>query len=101
MLKPFVENETRHAAFEIKKGPTVGYKDNRPNVLAAVTIEHDLDLNRVTRDLDNSIAYLLGTLGGFALMVWIIFYVIDMCFTSTKFKNYMASELYTVGADEP
>lgn len=29
-------------------------------------------------------------------MVWFIFYAIDLCLTEKKFRNYVASELYTV-----
>jgi len=31
-----------NSLFQLKKGSTVGFKDNRPNVFAAVTIERDL-----------------------------------------------------------
>ena len=43
MLMPFVEDETMEKVFDIKKGSTVGFKDNYPGVLAAMTIERDLD----------------------------------------------------------
>ena len=54
----------------------------------------------IKRDLDNSIAKIVGLVGGFAILVWLMFYILDWIMTSTKFKNYMASELYTVDENE-
>lgn len=96
LLKPFVIDETRERIFQLKKGSTVGFKDDRAGVLAALTIERDLDLTIIDRQLDNSAAMIAGVLGGFALIVWLFFYTLDWFCTSTKFANYMASELYTV-----
>lgn len=70
-------------------------------MLASLTIERDLDLTMIKRDLDNSVATIVGLVGGFALLVWLMFYVVDMCFTMTKFRNYMASELYSASEGEP
>lgn len=70
-------------------------------MLAALVIERDLDMTMIQRDLNNSVATIMGLVGGFALVVWLVFFILDYCMTSTKFKNYMASELYTVDESEP
>jgi hypothetical protein len=80
----------------------MGFKDQdtMPNVLAALTIELDLSLYKTEWRLENSVFVIAGLVGGFALLVWLLFFILDHIVTISKFKNYMASELYTVDENE-
>jgi hypothetical protein len=65
-----------------------------------VTIERDLSFFSTEFRLENSVIIMASLMGGLALLVWLLFYILDYCWTITKFKNYMASELYTVGEND-
>lgn len=101
MLHPFVADSKDSTAFEIVRGQTLSYKDQTvKNALAALTIERDLDLVRTSWKLHNNIANVVALIGGFALSVWLIFFMLADCCTRRKFENYMASELYTVAEED-
>ena len=65
----------------------MGFKDQEfmPNVLAALTIERDLSLYKTEWRLENSVFVIAGLVGGFALLVWLLFFMLDYCWTNPKF----------------
>ena len=94
----FEEEEWPMGLWELQRGRTVGYKDLdiKPNVLAAVTIERDLNLYKTERVVQSSYAVWFAMLGGVTVGLYIIFYGLEYFLTFKSFQNYMASELYYI-----
>jgi len=88
--------ETEEYSSRLQRGRTVGYKDDRPNVLAAVTIERDLNLYKTQWKEQNSIAVWFALLSGYAFGLYVVFYSLEYFCTFKAFQNYMASELYYI-----
>ena len=88
--------ETEEYSFRLQRGRTVGYKDDRPNVLAAVTIERDLNLYKTQWKEQNSISVWFALLSGYAFGLYVVFYSLEYFCTFKSFQNYMASELYYI-----
>jgi hypothetical protein len=82
----------------LKRGRTVGYKDSE-SAIAAITIERDTDLHIQHIRIQNSIAELVGLTGGVAVISFILFMILEYCWSARKFKDYMASELYYTPED--
>lgn len=76
----------------------VSFKDfaERPDTMAAVTIELDMNLKMVERSVDESYASWLAKVGGLAFALFIVFYILEFLLTNKTFLNYMASELYYI-----
>ena len=66
------------------------------NVLAAVTIERDLNRYVTERRIENSYAIWFALLGGVTIGLYIVFYSLEYFLTNKSFQNYMASELYYI-----
>ena len=64
--------------------------------MAAVTFSLDMNLHRTTIKIQNSVSMWLAAVGGFAVSVYLVFYILEYFCTFKRFENYMASELYTV-----
>ena len=84
--------------WQLQRGRTVGYKDLelKPNVLAAVTIERDLNLYKTDWTVESSYAVWFAMLGGVALGLYVVMYALEYFMTFKSFQNYMASELYYI-----
>ena len=66
------------------------------DVLAAVTIERDLNRYLTVREINNSYAIWFALLGGMVVGLYILFYALEFFLTYKSFQNYMASELYYI-----
>ena len=66
------------------------------DVLAAVTIERDLNRYLTVREINNSYAIWFALLGGMAVGLYIVLYALEYFLTYKAFQNYMASELYYI-----
>ena len=73
--------------WEFERGRTVGYKDleYKGDVLAAVTIERDLNRYFTVRVINNSYAIWFAMLGGMALGLYIVFYSLEYFLTNKSF----------------
>lgn len=98
LLSPFDSENSEGILWQLQRGRTVGYKDMRvkPNVLAAVTIELDLNRYDTIRRVENSLLVWLAMLGGLVVGLYVILYALEYFLTFKSFQNYMASELYYV-----
>ena len=102
--KPFADTEEESwpmSLWNLQRGRTVGYKDfkTKPNVMAAVTIERDLNLYKVDRRVEGSYAVWFAMLGGVTVGLYVIVYALEYFMTFKSFQNYMASELYYIAED--
>ena len=102
ILRPFHDFDSTEDDVMWMSGPTFGgFLDNvKPNQLAGIALERDLDLYMTEIRLENSGFEMAGLVGGLAVVTFLLFFVLDHCWTMPKFKNYMASELYHAAPEE-
>ena len=97
MLRPFYDwNEQEESLFWMERGQSKFYSDSDSDVIAAVTIERNMDFHMNKLVAENSVFYWAGIWGGFALVLYFILCELESCCTNSKFEHYMASELYMV-----
>lgn len=65
-------------------------------MLAAVTIERDLNRYLTERKSENSYLVWFAILGGLTVGLYIVLYALEYFLTFKSFQNYMASELYYI-----
>ena len=89
-FQPFADDTTDvepKFLWQLQRGRTVGYKDlaYKGDVLAAVTIERDLNRYFTVREINNSYAIWFAMLSGMALGLYIVFYSLEYFFTNKSF----------------
>ena len=65
-------------------------------MLAAVTIERDLNRYLIERQLENSYIVWFALVGGLMIGMYVVLYALEYFLTFKSFQNYMASELYYI-----